>query len=109
MRLSLPKVLDEAAPLGGGVTTRVDNRGGQIIRSWRGPCPQRVADAARRGRRKCQNAENTWTVQEKRANAAELSPVDPTDVICSSWTKKGEIKMTGLLLATFNKVHILTY
>ena len=101
-------------------------RGGQIIRSWRSPRLQRVAlrtrtnaDAARRGRRKCQNAENalknadnvenTRTVQEKRASAAELSPMDPTDVIYSSWTKNGEIRLTGLLLATFNKVHILTY
>ena len=55
------------------------------------------------------NVEKMRTVQEKRARAAELSPVDPTDVICSLWTRNGEIRSTGLLLATFNKVHILTY
>ena len=64
-------------------------------------CGKRVKNA--------DDAENAQTAQEKRANAAELSPVDPTDVICSSWTRSGEIKSTGLLLATFNKVHILTY
>ena len=32
-----------------------------------------------------------------------------TNVICSMWTRNGEIKLTGLLLATFNKLHILTY
>ena len=48
-------------------------------------------------------------VQEKRASAAELSPMDPTNVICSLWTRNGEIRSTGILLATFNKVYILTY
>ena len=82
------------------------SRGGQIIRSWCGPRPQRVADvlhcvadedqhgrgAARtakvpkRGKRvkNADNAENTRTVQEKRASTAELSPMDPTNVIYSS-------------------------
>ena len=55
------------------------------------------------------NTEKMWTIQEKRASAKELSRVDPTDVICSLWTRNGEIRLTGLLLATFNKVHILTY
>ena len=53
--------------------------------------------------------DKTWTVPEKCANAKELSLVDPTNVICSAWTRNGEIRLTGLLLATFNKVHILTY
>ena len=48
-------------------------------------------------------------VLEKSASAEELSPVDPTNVICFAWTRNDEIRSTGLLLATFNKVHILTY
>ena len=81
-------------------------RGGQIIRNSCGPCPQRIADTLRciadedqrvcgvarmpkgpkRGKhvKNADNTENPWTVQEKRASTAELSPVDPTDVICSS-------------------------
>ena len=43
------------------------------------------------------------TVPEKYPSTKELSPVDPTDVICSLWTRSGEIRSTGLLLATFNK------
>ena len=69
------------------------------------------ADAERAKHRKrvknADNAEKPRTVQEKRTSAAELSPVDPTDVICFSWTRSGEIRSTGLLLTTFNKVHIL--
>ena len=102
-------------------------RGGQIIRNSRGPHQQCIADALRciadedqcgRGAArmkvpKCgkrgKHVEKTRTVQEKHASAAELSLVDPTDVICSLWTRNGEIRSTGLLLATFNKVHILTY
>ena len=114
-----------------GEVETVRYRGGQIIRNFCGPHPQRIADTLRcavdedqcihgaawtpKGpkRRKCvknaDHVENTRMVQEKRASAAELSPVEPTDVICSSWTRSGEIRSTGLLLATFNKVHILTY
>ena len=106
-------------------------QGGQIIRNFRGPHPQCIADAlhwvadedqhihgtARTSKgpkcgkcvKNADDAENMRTVQEKRASAAELSPVDPTDVICSLWARSGEIRSTGLLLATFNKVHILTY
>ena len=71
----------------------------------------RTAKVPKRGKRvkNADNAEKTWTVQEKRASAAELSPVDPTDVICSLWTRNDDIRSTGLILATFNKVHILTY
>ena len=77
----------------------------------RGRSAAQTAKVPKRGKRikTADNAENTRTVQEKRASAAELSPVDPTNVICSSWTENCEIKLTGLLLATFNKVHILTY
>ena len=79
-----------------------DQRGRSAAHTAKVPkCRKRVKNA--------ENAENTWTVQEKRASTTELSPVDPTNVICSSWTKNGEIKLMGLLLATFNKVHILTY
>ena len=65
----------------------------------------------KRGKRvkNADDAEKMQTVQEKRASAEELSPVDPTDVICSVWTRNGEIRSMDLLLATFNKVHILTY
>ena len=55
------------------------------------------------------DVDNTRMVLEKRANAKELSPVDPTNVICSAWTRIGEIRSTGLLLVTFNKLHIQTY
>ena len=64
-------------------------------------CGKRVKNA--------DNAEKMQTVQEKHASAEELSPVHPIDVIYSAWTRNGEIRSTGLLLATFNKVHILTY
>ena len=99
-------------------------RGGQIIRNSRGLHLQHVVDKDQCGRgvartakvpkrgKRVKNADNTdkmRTVQEKRASAAKLSPVDPTDVICSLWTRNGEIRSTGLLLATFNKVHIITY
>ena len=102
-------------------------RGGQIIRNSRSPRPQRVAlhcgqgptwtrrgadgesAKTRKTRKKRGQRGKTRTVQEKCASAEELSPVDPTNVICSSWTRNGEIRSTGLLLATFNKVHILTY
>ena len=109
----------------------VVDRGGQIIRNSRGPRPQRIVDTLRciadevqcgRGTAqtakvpKCRkhvknadDAEKMRTVQEKRASAAELSLVDPTDVICSLWTRNGEIRSMGLLLAIFNKVYILTY
>ena len=50
-----------------------------------------------------------WTVLEKRTSGEDLSLVDPTDVICFAWTRNGEIRSTGLLLATFNKLHTLTY
>ena len=70
-----------------------------------------TAKVPKRGKRikNVDDAEKMRTVQEKCASAAELSPVDPTDVIFSSWTRNGEIRSTGLLLATFNKVYILTY
>ena len=71
----------------------------------------RTPKGPKRGKRvkNADNAEKPRTVQGKCARAAELSPVDPADVICSSRTRSGEIRSTGLLLATFNKVHILTY
>ena len=63
--------------------------------------------------RKCvknaDNADKTRAVPEKCASAKELSLVDLANVICSAWTRNGEIRSTGLLLATFNKRHILTY
>ena len=31
----------------------------------------------------------------------ELSPMDPNKAICSVWTRKGEIRSTGLLLSHF--------
>ena len=71
----------------------------------------RMAKVAKCGKhvKKADNVEKTQIVQEKHASAEELSPVDPTDVICFSWTRNGEIRSAGLLLATFNKIHILTY
>ena len=59
--------------------------------------------------KKVDNADKTWTVLERCIGGKELSLVDPTDVICSVWTRNGEIRSTGLLLATFNKLHILKY
>ena len=55
------------------------------------------------------DANKMRSVLVKRASGEELSPVDPTNVICFAWTRNGEIRSTGLLLATFNKLHILTY
>ena len=83
----------------------------QLVRST--SAPRRGADGQSAKMQKtpknADNAENTRTIQEKHASAVELSPVDPADMICSSCTENGEIRLTGLLLATFNKVHILTY
>ena len=66
---------------------------------------------AKRGKRikNVDDVDKTWTIPEKCTSGKELSPVDPTNVICSVWTRNGEIRSTGLLLATFNKLHILTY
>ena len=64
----------------------------------------------RKTRKKCgQHRKNADNTGKKADSAKELSRVDPTDVIYSAWTRNGEIKSTGLLLATFNEVHILTY
>ena len=63
-------------------------------------------------RKRIKNADDvakTRMVLEMCASGEELSPMDLTDVICFVWTRNGEIKSTGLLLATFNKLHILTY
>ena len=111
------------------IAYKVDTRGVQINRNSHGPCLQCAVDAlhcvvdedqrghgadsekakTRKMRKNADNTEKTRTVQEKRASTEELSLVDPTDVICSSWTRNGEIRSMGLLLATFNKVHKLTY
>ena len=92
-------------------------RGGQIIRNSHGPHLQCIVGenqcgALRCGWQNCQNVDDvdkTRTVPVKCASTKKLSPVDPTDLICSFWTRNGEIRSTGLLLATFNKVHMLTY
>ena len=70
-----------------------------------------MAKVAKCGKRikNADDVDKTWTVEEKCASAEELSLVDPTDVICSAWTRNGEIRPMGLLLAAFNKIHILTY
>ena len=46
--------------------------------------------------------DKTWTVLEKSTGGEELSLVDPTGVICSAWTRNGDIRSTVLLLDTFN-------
>ena len=70
-----------------------------------------IAKVAKRRKRikNMDDTDKTRTIQEKCSSAEELSPVDPTNVISYAWTRNGEIRLMGLLLATFNKINILTY
>ena len=69
----------------------------------------RMAKLTKRGKcvKNAGNVDKTRVVPEKCASGKELSPMDPTDVMCFVWKRNGEIRSMGLLLATFNKLHIL--